>query len=580
MADSVQKWLSRIKRAERIRNDADEHFGFSRALKMFAGDFRSLIPSFVSDVDLIPINEVYAFAKAFVPSIYSRDPHITVTPKMRSAVSSAKIRELAINAYWRELRLKRVMHRVIYDAIFAEGWIKTGYASSLGSITGEKGKPNLEPSEFIQNEEIFAVRVSWRNMVKDPDAVDGIHDARWVAQQIIKPMEAVQSSSLYKHAQNLKSAFVVTNDQVDRRAGVPEEPYAVLWEIWDRDSGKVYTISDGFNEFLMDKEWPYEMEGFPFELLRFNVNPDEPYAPNLIASWEPQLWEKMKLRAMQLDHLKRFNRQLGCERGAMTKAEMDKFIKGKTGSIIQYEAKKQPPQPLAYPAIQPDMYAVEGRIDLDKDNVSGQPNAVRSAPQRTQSRTLGEIDRLITAFQARQSEPQSAIEDFVSEVAFKLLKLMAQYQTAPKYVRATQEDLASTEIVQALQDPETGDSRFDGFGFAFSKSDIRDMEVEVSVKTGSTLPLDKQNRIDSMIAILKLGPTIGVTPGDLVSRVIGKNLISDFEMPEIVAAYEKVIRKVEAAEQVAKISRVAEMDLMQGKIQEIQSQRSRGANGV
>ena len=47
-----------------------------------------------------------------------------------------------------------------------------------------------------KDEEIFATRVSWKNMVRDPDAVKGIHDARWVAQNIIKPLEAVQESSV------------------------------------------------------------------------------------------------------------------------------------------------------------------------------------------------------------------------------------------------------------------------------------------------------------------------------------------------------------------------------------------------
>lgn len=578
----IFNWLGRIKRAERTREIADERFGYSRAQKMYEGDFRSVVPSFISDVDLIQINEVYAFAKAFVPSIYSRDPFITVTPKSKRAIASAKIRELAVNAYWRELRLKRVMRQIIYDAIFSEGWVKCGYSAALGSIAREEGKPGLEPSEFITNEEIFCTRVSWRNMVKDSDAVDGITDARWVAQQIIKPLEVVQASSLYENTSDIRPAFVVRNDQVDQRVDSEDEKYAVLWEIWDRDTERVYTVSEGSDKYLMNKEWPYEMEGFPYELLRFNVNPDEPYAPNLIAAWEPQLWEKMKIRAMELDHLKRFNRQMFIEEGGMSRSEMDKFTKGKTGSIIQVKPKKQPPQPIPYPPLQPDMYAVEGRIDLDKDNVSGQPNAVRSAPQRTQSRTLGEIDRLISAFQARQSEPQAMVEDFAAEVAYKLLKLMAQYQTAPRYVRATQQDIQSADIQEALMNPETGDSRFDGFGFAFTKKDIREMEVEVSVKAGSTLPLDKQSRVESMISILKLGPTIGVTPGDKVSQVIGKNLISDFEMPEIIAAYEEVLRKMAAREIVGKIAQMGEMDLAQQKAQSIRDQvlRNGGAGGV
>lgn len=548
----ISKWIGTLKRAELIRGRADETFGYSRAHLEFQGDYVSAMPSFMQGVDLVPINEVYAYAKTFIPTVYTRDPYITCNPQNAKSAPGAKINELFINAKWRELNLKRAIKRCILDAIFSEGWVKTGYTSVFGKIEPKEGEPALEPSEFIQDEEVFCERVSWRNMLRDTDAIDGIHDARWVAQEIIRPLEAVKASSIYENTAKLQPSFIVRPDSDDRMLRqardtgydtAEEVAYARLWEIWDRDSNRVFTISEGCEGFLKNEKWPYKIQGFPFALLRFNENPDECYAPNLIAAWEPQLWEKIKIRAMQLDHIKRFNRQLSVEKGAMTPAEMDMFKKGITGSVIERAKGTEPPKPIEYAQIQPDIYAVENKIDLDKDNISGQPNAVRSAPQKTQSRTLGEIDRLISAFSSRQGEPQDIVEDFCEEIAYKLLGISEQYMTGEQYVRATGKDIEA--IGKAILDPVTGESRFDGTGFRFTKEDIKGIEYELDVKSGSTLPLDKQNRTDALVQILKLGPTIGINPGSKVSRMLGKALISEFDMKEVEAAYDEEQKAIE-----------------------------------
>lgn len=579
----ITKWLSRIDRAEKHRDDADLKFGFSRACNEYQNDFQSAMPSWMQDTDLVPINEVYAYTKTFVPSVYARDPHITVNPKSTKAIAGAKIGELGVNDYWKAKRLKREVKRAIVDAILAEGWVKCGYTSVFGSIVPEDGKPPLESSEFIKSEDIFATRVSWRNMVRDPDAVNGLFDARWIAQKLILPLEAVQASTIYENTDDLKANYIVTDkpDQPNRQPQGSDEcqmQYVVLWEIWDRDLKRVLTLAEGHEKYLMDKEWPYKDEGFPYALLRFNENPDECYAPNLIMAWEPQLWEKIKLRSMQLDHVKRFNRQLSVEKGAMSKNELSKLAMGKTGSVTERTKGTLPPAPVEYAQLQPDIYAIENKIDLDKDNISGQPNAVRSAPQKTQSRTLGEIDRLISSFGARQAEPQDIVEDFCEEIAYKILGLMQQYLDGEQYVRCTRRDIE--EIAQALVDPKTGASRFDGRGFRYSKKDIEDIEFEVDVRSGSTIPLDRQNRIESLSTLLKLGPTIGIQPGGLVSRALGKALISEFELKEVEAAYEEEQAQMDKMKQVTALMQQQQVQGMDQKVQHMRQLKSSGAIGA
>lgn len=542
----VRKWLDKVLWAEKVRKAADERFGYSVSLKQYAGDFKSTMPTWMVGLPIVPINEISGYVKAFMPSVYSRNPHISFNAMGPASIGSSKLLELGVNAYWRELRVKRQVRRAIFDAIFAEGWIKSGYSADVGST--EDGEQPLEVNEFIRNEEIFCTRVPWKMMVRDPDAVDGLHDARFIAQKIVKPYKAVVDNALFT-AKDIKPTHTWDPEtEIGKRktTGEEREEFIEYWEIHDADTNKIYVVSEGCEEYLKaPSEIKGRYNGYCYDLLRFTQLEDECYAPNLITPWIPQLYEKIKIRSMQMDHIKRFNRQMAIKDGDMDPSEIEKFTRGETGAVIKYKG-ELPPTPIQYPAIQSDIYAIEGRIDMDKDNISGQPNAVRSAPQKTQSRTLGEVDRLITSFNTRQADPQSDVEDFCADIAVKLASLMQDYLPGEKWVRVTQEDLQA--IVEAF-----GKERFDGRGFKFSKQDIAEAEFQVDVKVGSTLPLDREGRIKGMIDLLKLGPTIGIVPGSEIGAVIGKNLLAEFEMKEIEMAYVKALQALEAQRQIARV---------------------------
>ncbi len=564
----VDKWMTRIKTAEAVQQDADQRYGYSRAFKQYRGDYHSTLPTWMAGVPMVPINEVYAYFKTFTPSVYARNPRVSFNPTSAGKAAQVKLLELAVNAYWRELRIKHQIRRVIHDAIGAEGVMKLGYSASFGvAEKRDDDKAGFEVNENIESEDIFATRISWRNFLRDPDSVDGLSDARWVAHRVVKPLEAVQNSSLYTNTKNLTATHTreLMFTSQSGRPKMEREPLVEILEIWDIDNGNVLALSSGSNDELWKpKDWPDEFEGYPFQLLRFNMIDDECYAPNLIASWEPQLWEKIKLRSMQLDHIKRFNRQLWAKEGSVSPEEMAKFEQGLTGAVNFYTGDSIP-QPNQYPQIQTDIYAVEGRVDLDKDNISGQPNAVRSAPQKTQSRTLGEIDRLISSFQSRQSEPQDIVEEFSSEVAYKLGALIKQFLPGTKFVRATQRDYQ--EIKEAFGD------RWTGNGFNVSRDDIKDAEYEADVKVGSSLPLDRQGRVEAMTGILKLGPSIGIQPGGRLSQIIGKNMLSDFELVEIEAAYEQEIAQLKAQMAVRRQAQIGRADQA---IEQVRALRARG----
>lgn len=569
LEELAQEWLAKIEVARKLKQDADTRYGYSSSIEQYKGNYMSAMPSFIKDIPLIPINEVYSFVKTFIPSVYSRDPKIFFNPEDDKWIGACKMIELGIRSYWRVLRLKKVVKKAIFDAIFSEGWIKTGYCATLGQTDEEA--PSLNSNEYVKSQEIFSVRIPFQNMFIDPDAQEGTDDARWLAEKIMKPLDAVIGSTIY----DLADGSTESTHTISSGPGTPDKkankdceiPYISFYEIWDKDTDMVYSISESGEHLWTPKPWPYDMDGFPHTLLRFNENQDENYAPNLISSWVPQLWEKMKIRAMQLDHIKRFGRQMQCEENALDKSEEQKFATGTTGSLIKTKNGKEI-KAIPYPAVQSDMYAVENRIDLDKDNVSGQPNAVRSAPQKTQSRTLGEIDRLISAFNSRQGEPQDIVEEFCVVIAEKIAALMKQYLPGEKFVRATQTDLQSLKMAFP-------DVKFGSTGFKFTKKQIQDAEFECTIKCGSSLPINSQTRIESLIQALKLGPTIGIQPGGKTSVVIGKTLFEEFELKEIEAAYEEELANIQAETTASNVQASQELQATGGKLAALRASAQR-----
>ncbi len=550
----IEKWRARIAAAVQVQQQYNVDYGYDRALMEYRGEYAKAMPTVLKDKKIVPINEIKAFVKTLMPAIYSRDPYIAVNP--RGAVGpggtdnalSARVQERSVNGYWREFNLKHEVKRCIVDALLSPwGWLKVGYSAEFGKYEHKDGDPALHPSEFIRSEEIYCVRESYKRIVYDPDSINAPFDCRFIAHKLIVPLDAVKASVVYKNTADLKASFVGRYPGDDKKLNRPAEgltdetEFVILWEIWDRDMGEVLTLPpEGTDKFIGEKDWPKKLTEYPFVGLTFDINPDANYPQNAISIWEPQLWEKIHLRSMQIDHLKRFGRQLAAQKGSLDKSEVAKLIKGLPG-IIYFNQAKGAPVPLQYPPIQPDMYAVANAVDVDKDNLSGQGNVVRGAAQKTQSRTLGELDKLMMASQNRNSEPQDLVEDFCARVARLIISNQKAHSSIEKLIDFSGEK--DEKILEAFK------GRIDAKGFLkFTKKDIQG-DTDITVKCGSTLPMNKENRLQTMTAAIKLGPSIGISPNGKTSKVLGRKIMEDLELDEVTQAYTEEIAEMEAQAQ-------------------------------
>lgn len=562
----VKTWLGRIQNAQRIRDKEKNEKGWDRFLEEYQGIYYRQQAN-QGNIVVPPINMVFGHVWTMIPKLYFRDPYISVNAKGKDYILRSHILQTVINYFFRELNVKREIEKAMMDTLLiGHGWFKYGYTGVFGKTETQEdrkedqGKGPIEDvNEFVKNEEIFVVHVPWEDILFDNDlSKDPPYDCRWIAHGFVKPLEAVKNSDLYQNQDGLKSNISVkdkdanSNQTGDKMDADSDIPLVKLWEIWDKDSGRIYVVAEGCDQFLREVPNVYEMEGLPFSMLKFNRVPGKPYPLSDIFLIEPQILERIKIRATQINHIKRWNRQYSVEQGSMEPEEIAKLTMGIDGSVTMRMKGSLPPNVIEYASMQSEIFSLDNLIQQDMDAVIGQTDIERGGKARTSTRTLGELETQLQGTASRSAKRQDQLEDFLEEVCRKLIQLIKQFQDVKKYVAITGK--MPQEVEQSLK----AFPGYDGTGVMFSKEDIQG-EFDVEVKAGSTIPINKENRLKILETILTLGPSIGISPGGPVAIAIGREIVRDLEIAEAEKAYDEEAKLQE------------DMRFVQAKMQGIQA---------
>jgi hypothetical protein len=556
--DEIRKWLSKIDTSERYRKKISERFWWARLIDAYRGYFQEI--QAVSDIYMPALNLIFAYVKSEIPALSQREPKIKVNPKKGSSVLAAKILEKALNYIWRTKRIKRETKKNLLDELtVGHSWFKTGYTGKFGTVEDGNGGTY----EFIESEDFFGYRVPYENITFNPDANDPPFDCQWIAHEVWVSLEDLKANKSFQNTDNLspssmkqdlRTQSVVPADDLDRSDS--ETPRVKLYEVWNKKKNEVFTITPGSDRYLRaPRPWPYAMKGFPFSFLRWNDDPIGPYGIPDCFMFYPQVIELIKLRASQLDHIKRFNRQLLLAKGHMDDDQKEQFTQGITGAIIEVRTDGHPlgdiVAPIPYPQLQPDIYAIEERIKDDMTNINGQSAMDRGATQKTQTRSLGELDRIQQGGSDRREDKRGTVEDFLADIAGNIVALLQQLADIPFFVSVTGED--PQELMQELQTRPSAsmpNAVTSNTGFTFTKEDIQG-EFDFEVVPGSTAPLNTENMINTVMELIKAAPEAGAMPGGPFMQALAKTLIDCFDLPQLEQAIEEEKRQAMQNAQIA-----------------------------
>lgn len=539
---TIDSWLKKINRSKALMEKVAADYNWKDIIDEYHGKYNWSRWG-LSDIYIPPLNLIFAYVQTELPALMLRDPHIKVNPKNEESINAAKIMEKAINYIWKHHRIKRENTKNITDALLVGyTWFKTGYSGDFGVAEDSNGNRY----EFIDKEDFFGYRIPWDCVFFNPDALDPPYDCTWIAHELWVTKENVERNPLYNKeaVTNLqygskKSKDNVSKGTVDYTAYAPHDEVNLtcIYEIWDKDSGTKFTIAPGVSQFLEEpKSWPYEMRGFPFSFLCFNPSPSYPYGIPDVYIFRPQVLELIKVYAMMLDHLKRFNRQLVVRGTPLSADHMAQLKQGITGAVLNEVAADTVIEPIAYPPIQQDVYAIERLLKEMLINISGQSASERGASQVTTTRTVSELEMMKEGNKNRRSRKVDLVEDFVEDIAGNFLALLQQFADIPFYVRLTGEDFQ--EVAAAIASRPSANkpgSITSPQGFTFTKEDIQG-EFDLDVIAGSMTPLDRTTTLTTLMQLIPELQQFGIMPGGPVAGAIGGIIAENLEMPEIVTA--------------------------------------------
>jgi hypothetical protein len=562
----VQRWHDRISVSKRWRDQVADDNNWERFIEELKGKYDVVL----GNAQVPPLPEMFAYKDASLANLYYKDPYIAVNAKKNATVQSAYILEAGVNHLWRELKLKRDVELQISDGLFiGHGWNKVGNNTKT-SGSGDQLQ--------IVEDSIYANRVSWRDMFMNVGCKQPPRDNLWIAQRIYRPTEDVKEDYGKVAAKLTGSTYPSIDLKFMKNVLFKEDfNYTAIYEIWDARERKIYTIADGLTDrYLEDpRDWPEFLEEFPYQFLSFHEIPDEAYPQSDVGPWEPLVKEKIKIFTMALNHIKRWNRQMVVKTGTFNTQELDKFEKGIDGSILIAKTTgdiQAATKMLDFGTLPPDIYMILDRIDAAIRKGNGQPEFQQGGLTKTGSRTEGELQLIKGGADARTDRKQDRIENHCANIARHLVMQMKNNFDIPFIAKITGKE--PPELIQAFKDQGIYDPASQTI--KFTKEDIQG-DFDVSVKVGSTLPMDKMNRDRVLDQVMQIGAQLASAPSipPFLAEVI-KERVHDYDIKGLEVAFDE---QQQATEQM-QTQKAQQGDLDSQKIQAETAKRNAQAQNV
>lgn len=269
-------------------------------VKALDGDFNSRAELGEEAID---VNVTHSTIETLLSPLWTSEPHITIEPTMARYVDGdqeydnilhAQTTEYEINYWIRELKVRDVVKKMIIDcAATNQGFAYLGYIKKKDEIQNDDGDAT-ENEPQIRLKQPFVKRIPPKNVVMPAGYYD-LEECPWIAVGFLKPCCDVQDKYGCKdlHAEMTEAEHEMSGLEGLTPGGVEylksdDAGYVMLWQVWDKRSGKLISLCLNYDEALEVEDWPLDVEGFPVEKLRFNFTPDQQFGMPLMSAWLAQ----------------------------------------------------------------------------------------------------------------------------------------------------------------------------------------------------------------------------------------------------------------------------------------------------
>lgn len=420
------------------------------------------------------VNQALAGIATLLPSLYSKNPEISVTPTRKGDIGShrydlfCETLETVINAHFKKAKLKQRGKGVVRAALTCSyGVLKVVYQRDidtdpviharlkdaqdnlaridalLSAVQDDEQRSSLEAERMELAETIEGYqsgcepekldglvidRLLTEHVIIDPDTVDfdDIDSAAWMCQCIPMSREFVEQTykvkingaAVYSDERKIESKALGANP--GDREQENDDDRVMVFEIWDARAQRVYTMVDGCPFFIREPYTPIKVGNrwFPFFFLTFSQVDGKVIAPSFVDLIEQLQEEHNDIRTREREH-----RDI-CKPGWITSAsvekkDIDQFAISGIGDIVvlksdegeDIRAKFIPKQ---YPPIDASLYDTT-HIRQDFEEVGGLQDAMRST--FVKAKTATEANIMQESLSSRTAAFRDSVEDFLQDIA-------------------------------------------------------------------------------------------------------------------------------------------------------------------
>lgn len=539
--EEVKKWKDRLTCANR-KHDKEVKDQLEKRRKYYRGQQWNNSSAEAYN-DKTVDNMVFSNIKTIMPAINFNNPRIYAKAKKKpyktdngvfDTLAAAVGFEILMDYDYRHLEIKKQVDKCLLDALLGPwGIMQLGYTVETEKVdmgeddkeeddnvprgTKNKKKKNedkkQEVNELIKSESPFVLRFSPADFRVDPECKDHfLRDAKWIAFKWTKPLDKVKSDPKFENTRLLEAngkaetdydKFVQKTDNTLLESA--DFDRVVGWDIWDKESNRLYTVVDNHDKFLRDTPWPLELDSFPIEILYFNENPDELYPVSDVDIYMKAQDELNRIRSMQLTHIRNIsNRKYLSRENSFSEEEKRKLRHGPDGTIV--DCKTDPTTalfPLKDATISQDLYIVGKNLKEDIREVSGIPQFEKGMAQKFDTAT--EPALMAQNLSVRRAERMAILEDFIIRIVGKLARIRQQtLDTISVPLSPEQFDTAQGAVPDKLE-------QIIGRNNAMmlqpwlnvEKEDIAG-DYEFTVALGSTQPVNSERRKADAVTLYNL----------------------------------------------------------------------------
>ena len=305
----VAWWLQQIRRGEEYRKKCAYERMWPIWRAYYRGDYNG---------DVLPVNLFFLVLRTLIPRVYFRDPSVSISPDKpgTDTAAFALVLERVTNKLIRQMGLKQEMKRVVQSTfLFGTNFLKGGFGGfmlptpSLNArdpSTGPRGT-RLEYRNNVLPGRPWAARVPTNSIVL-PEGLSNYEDARWIAEEGLRPLEDLQEDKRFKNTKDLASVAFTDRSSWGYSSSLDGRMirHVRYYEIRDKKTGEVFVLAPdkggqgGVEIFQGDDE--LQFNGFPYFPLIFNDDDERFWGIPDSKILEPYQREINEIRTQSMKH--------------------------------------------------------------------------------------------------------------------------------------------------------------------------------------------------------------------------------------------------------------------------------------